>query len=218
MTPMTPMAPMTPNPPTTSDPTLAGLSSPSADDAARLELLHAALVERAAASSDLDATYRVVDSPLGALLLAATDAGLVRVAYAVEDHERVLDLLGERVGSRILKDDRRSEAAARQLDEYFAGTRRAFDLPVDLRLAHGFRLEVLRHLTAIPYGSTESYAQVAVASGSPRAVRAVGSACATNPLPIVVPCHRVVRSDGSLGGYLGGLPAKETLLHLEQAA
>jgi methylated-DNA-[protein]-cysteine S-methyltransferase len=215
---MTPMTPMTPMPSGTPDPTLAGLTRPAPDDAARLEALHAALLERASAASVLDATYRVVDSPLGPLLLAATDAGLVRVAYAVEDHDRVLDALGGRVGSRILKDGKRFDDAARQLDEYFAGTRRVFDLPVDLRLAHGFRLDVLRHLTAIPYGSTESYAEVATAAGSPRAVRAVGSACATNPLPIVVPCHRVVRSDGSLGGYLGGLPAKETLLHLEAAA
>ncbi|WP_413785809.1 methylated-DNA--[protein]-cysteine S-methyltransferase [Intrasporangium zincisolvens] len=215
---MTPMTPMTPTPSAPSDPALAGLTRPAPDDVAHLAALHASLVEHASAASVLDATYRVVDSPLGALLLAATDAGLVRVAYAVEDHDRVLDTLGERVGSRILKDGKRFEVTARQLDEYFAGTRRAFDLPVDLRLAHGFRLDVLRHLTAIPYGSTESYAQVAAAAGSPRAVRAVGSACATNPLPIVVPCHRVVRSDGSLGGYLGGLPAKETLLHLEHAA
>jgi methylated-DNA-[protein]-cysteine S-methyltransferase len=220
-TPTTPTAPdarTSPTPGTEPDHTLARLTRPAGDDAARLDALHAALVERAAAASVLDATYRIVESPLGPLLLAATEAGLVRVAYALEDHDRVLETLGTRVGSRILKDARRFDDAARQLDEYFAGNRRSFDLPVDLRLAHGFRLEVLRHLGAIPYGSTESYAQVASAAGSPKAVRAVGSACATNPLPIVVPCHRVVRSDGALGGYLGGLRAKQTLLHLEGAA
>ncbi|MGO4595994.1 methylated-DNA--[protein]-cysteine S-methyltransferase [Terrabacter sp. 2RAF25] len=187
-------------------------------DSEHLAALHAALVERATRESAVDATYRVVDSPVGALLLAATEAGVVRVAFDVEDHDRVLESLGASVGSRILRGGNRLDPLARELDDYFAGGRRGFDVPVDLRLARGFRLSVLHHLQQIPYGSTESYGQVAVATGSPRAVRAVGSACATNPLPIVVPCHRVVRSDGSLGGYLGGLGAKERLLALEHAA
>ena len=105
---------------------------------------------------------------------------------------------------------------ARQLDAYFAGSRHTFDVPVDLRLATGFRRQVLDHLTTIGYGRTESYTAVAAATGRPRAVRAVGSACATNPVPVVVPCHRVLRSDGSLGGYIGGLGAKRTLLALER--
>lgn len=188
------------------------------DEANRLTALHDRLVSAAVAGDDLDLTYRMVDSPLGPLLVAATDAGLVRVAFAVEDHDAVLQALGQRVGSRILKNDKGFDDAARQLDAYFEGTRTSIDLPLDLRLAHGFRLEVLTHLREIPFGSTESYTQVAVAAGSPRAVRAVGSACATNPMPIVIPCHRVLRSDGSLGGYLGGLPAKEWLLAHEHAA
>jgi methylated-DNA-[protein]-cysteine S-methyltransferase len=106
---------------------------------------------------------------------------------------------------------------ARQLDEYFAHRRRVFDVPLDLRLSKGFRRSVLAHLQQIPYGMTESYAQVATAAGSPRAACAVGTACATNPVPIVVPCHRVVRSDGSFGGYAGGPDAKQTLLMLEAA-
>jgi methylated-DNA-[protein]-cysteine S-methyltransferase len=194
------------------------LDHPLADDGERLARLHANLVGTASAQGTVDATYRVFDSPVGPLLLAATDLGVVRVAFDIEDHDRVLESLGSSVGSRILRGGSRLDPLAQQLDEYFAGRRRHFDAPLDLRLAHGFRLTVLRHLNDIPYGSTESYTQVAQAAGNPRAVRAVGSACATNPLPIVLPCHRVVRSDGALGGYLGGLPAKQRLLALERAA
>ena len=194
------------------------LTAASTGDDEHLAALHDTLVQRASAESSVDATYRVVDSPVGPLLLAATENGVVRVAFAVEDHDRVLESLGASVGSRILRGGNRLDPLARELDDYFAGRRHRFDVPLDLRLARGFRLAVLRHLSDIPYGSTESYGEVAVASGSPRAVRAVGSACATNPLPIVVPCHRVVRSDGTLGGYLGGLPTKERLLALERAA
>jgi methylated-DNA-[protein]-cysteine S-methyltransferase len=201
-----------------SDSTIQLLVQPLDGDDERLERLHASLVERATAEGAVDATYRVTDSPVGALLLAATDIGVVRVAFEVEDHDRVLDRLGESLGSRILRGGSRLDELARELDDYFGGRRHGFDVPVDLRLVRGFRLAVLEHLSHIPYGSTESYGQVALAAGSPRAVRAVGSACATNPLPIVVPCHRVVRSDGSLGGYLGGLPTKERLLTLERAA
>ncbi len=129
----------------------------------------------------------------------------------------MLDALAERVSPRILRGSPRLDPAARQLEEYFAGRRRVFELPVDLRLSGGYRREVLRHLTEIDYGRTESYTEVATATGNPRAVRAVGSACATNPIPVVVPCHRVLRSDGSLGGYRGGLPAKRMLLDLEAA-
>jgi methylated-DNA-[protein]-cysteine S-methyltransferase len=194
------------------------LTEPDAGDAERLAALHAVLVERASAEAVVDVTYRLLDSPVGSLLLAATELGVVRVAFETEGHDRVLESLGSSIGSRILRGGARLDPLAHELDDYFAGTRHGFDVPLDLRLARGFRLTVLRHLGEIPYGSTESYGEVAVAAGSPRAVRAVGSACATNPLPIVVPCHRVVRSDGSLGGYLGGLPAKERLLALERAA
>jgi methylated-DNA-[protein]-cysteine S-methyltransferase len=162
--------------------------------------------------------YRIVDTPVGKLLLAATDRGLVRVAYEREGHEAVLALLAERLSPRILEAPSRLGEAARQVEEYFAGHRTSFDIPIDLSLSAGFRRTVLQHLSGIRYGSTESYGEVARAVGNPRAVRAVGSACATNPLPVVVPCHRVLRSDGSLGGYVGGLDAKASLLHLEAAA
>jgi methylated-DNA-[protein]-cysteine S-methyltransferase len=189
----------------------------SHDDTAILERLHSRLVEAAAGEGALDVAYRTLDTPLGTLLLAATPAGLVRVAYASEGHGEVLTVLAARVSPRILEAPGRLDAVARELDDYFAGRRRTFDVPLDLRLAHGFRREVLTNLPSIGYGTTASYATVAARAGKPRAVRAAASACATNPLPIVIPCHRVVRSDGSLGGYLGGVAAKRTLLDLEAA-
>jgi methylated-DNA-[protein]-cysteine S-methyltransferase len=178
--------------------------------------LHERLVARAEEEHLLDVGYRTVDSPVGSLLLAATDRGMVRVAFAGEGHDAVLEMLARVVSPRILRAPQRLDRAARELDEYFAGRRTGFDLALDLRLAHGFQLEVLRHLREIGYGSTESYAVVAAAAGSPRAVRAVGTACATNPVPVIVPCHRVVRSDGTAGAYRGGPEAKLTLLALER--
>jgi methylated-DNA-[protein]-cysteine S-methyltransferase len=179
--------------------------------------LHARLAAAAAADGILDVAYRTVDTPVGTLLLAATERGLVRVAYPNQGHDAALAQLAELVSPRILNAPGRLDAVARQLDEYFAQRRRAFEVPVDLRLSKGFRYSVLTHLLRIPYGATESYAQVAAAAGSPRAVRAAGTACATNPVPIVVPCHRVVLSDGSPGRYAGGADAKRSLLTLEAA-
>ena len=184
-------------------------------DAATRNKLHDRLTAEAEAAGILDIAYRTVDSPLGVLLLAATNRGLVRVAYAIEDHDRVLDELATRVSSRVLHAPARLDAAAREIDDYLAGRRTDFDLQLDFRLSNGFRRTVLDHLLDIAYGSTASYATVALAAGSPKAVRAVGSACAHNPLPIVVPCHRVVRSDGTIGQYAGGSEAKRTLLSLE---
>ncbi|MGJ5671087.1 methylated-DNA--[protein]-cysteine S-methyltransferase [Rhodococcus aetherivorans] len=187
-------------------------------DAAGLTRLHARLILDAEAADLLDVAYRIVDTPVGPLLLAATPAGLVRVAYAAEDHEAVLARLAADISPRILAAPARLDDAARQLDEYFRGARTAFDLPLDLRLARGFRRQVITHLPRIGYGRTASYAEVAAVAGSPRAVRAVGTACARNPLPVVLPCHRVVRSDGDLGRYVGGVDAKRALLRLEAAA
>jgi methylated-DNA-[protein]-cysteine S-methyltransferase len=203
-----------------SDNLIHALAAPEASDilGADAERLHDRLVEYASATGSLDLGYRIVDSPVGRLLLAATDVGLTRLAFESEDHDAVLDTLATRIGSRILRDDKRFDELAGELDDYFGGRRHSFDVPLDLRLAHGFRLDVLRHLRDIPYGHTASYAEVAASAGNVRAVRAVGSACATNPLPIVVPCHRVVRSDGGLGGYLGGTAAKRLLLDVEAAA
>jgi methylated-DNA-[protein]-cysteine S-methyltransferase len=166
----------------------------------------------------LDVAYTTIDSPVGGLLLAATPRGLVRVAYEIEDHDHVLDTLSERLSPRVLRAPRRLDAAARELDEYFSRRRRVFELPLDLSLSRGFRQLVQQHLPEIGYGQTRTYGQVAELVGNPRAVRAVGSACATNPLPLVVPCHRVLRADGTPGGYVGGPGAKRALLNLEAAA
>jgi len=180
--------------------------------------LHERLVAAAEAEGVLDIAYRTIDTPVGVLLLAATQQGLVRVAFDSEQHDKVLESLAAKVSPRILRAPARLDQAAREIEEYFAGTRQMFDVAMDLRLATGFRLGVLAHLSEIAYGHTESYAEVATATGRPKAVRAVGSACANNPLPVVVPCHRVVRSDGSFGGYVGGADAKRALLTLEAAA
>jgi methylated-DNA-[protein]-cysteine S-methyltransferase len=181
------------------------------------EKLHDRLVELAEREKLLDVSYRTVDSPFGRLLLAATAEGLVRVAFEREGHDEVLARLAAEVSPRVLRTPRRLEAAASQLDDYFARRRKSFDLPVDLRLARGFRRTVLQHLRGIGYGRTESYATIAKAIGNPRAGRAVGSACSHNPLPLVVPCHRVVRGDGSIGEYLGGTATKRALLAMEAA-
>ncbi|MHA7268518.1 methylated-DNA--[protein]-cysteine S-methyltransferase [Arthrobacter sp. HLT1-20] len=180
-----------------------------------MERLRGAFSIAAAEGGLVDVAYRVVDSPVGPLLLAGTVQGLVRVAFAREDHDSVLESLATTISPRVIAAPARLDLAAREMDEYFAGRRHSFELPLDFRLASGFRREVLAHLPEIGYGHTASYAQVAALTSSPRAVRAVGTACARNPLPLVVPCHRVIRSDGSQGAYLGGVEAKALLLALE---
>ncbi len=181
-----------------------------------LERLRAGLVRRATEADLLDIAYRSVDSPVGPLLLAATEAGVVRVAFAVEDHDQVLADLASRVSPRVLEAPRRLDAVATALEAYLEGRSPRVDVPVDLRLLGGYRREVVESLPSIGYGRTATYAELAERTGRPRAVRAVGSACANNPVPLVLPCHRVVRSDGSEGGYRGGAAAKRLLLRLEQ--
>lgn len=183
-----------------------------------LESLRGGLAAQAERAELLDVAYRIVDSPYGALLVAATPAGLVRIAFALEGHEAVLAALSTTVSPRVLESGVRTDRVARQLDEYFAGQRRAFDLDVDLQLVNGFRRQVVAHLSDIAYGQTASYADVARATGNPNAVRAVGSACSHNPIPVVLPCHRVVRSDGTIGQYLGGTETKAALLAMEAFA
>jgi methylated-DNA-[protein]-cysteine S-methyltransferase len=182
-----------------------------------LDRLHERLTQDAAAADLLDVAYRVVDSPLGPLLVAATGAGVVRMAFAIEDHDAVLADLAARVSPRVLHAPARLDTAVRALADYLDGRAQQVDVPVDLRLLTGYRREVVGALPTIGYGRTATYAELAAATGRPRAVRAVGSACANNPVPLFLPCHRVVRSDGSEGGYRGGPEAKRRLLALERA-
>lgn len=187
-------------------------------DPAELEALRERLAAEADAAQLLDLTHRRVDSPLGSLLLVASPDGLVRVAFEREDHDAVLEHLAATISPRLVASGLRTDDAARQLEEYFAGRRRRFEVALDLRLVSGFRRAVVERLSDIPYGGTASYATMAAAAGNPGAVRAAGSACSHNPVPVVVPCHRVVRSDGTIGNYLGGTDAKRALLDLESAA
>lgn len=182
-----------------------------------MDRLARGLATAAADAGDLDIAYRTIDTPIGGLLLAATPTGLLRVAFDCEGFDDVLEALARQVSPRILRAPARLDQTVRQIEDYFAGQLTRFDVPVDATLSSGFRRDVQRYLPRIGYGRTASYAEVAREVGHPGAVRAVGSACASNPHPIVVPCHRVLRSDGSLGGYRGGLTAKTVLLELEGA-
>lgn len=178
----------------------------------------AALTRRAEAEGLIDVAFERHDSPLGPIVLAATDAGVVRVGLPSEDEDLVVEELARRISGRVLWAPRASLAEARrQLDEYFEQRRTEFEVALDWRLTAGFRRRVLAATAEIPYGHTASYTQVATQAGSPRAVRAAGTALAKNPLPILVPCHRVLRSSGALGAYRGGPDAKALLLSLERA-
>lgn len=182
---------------------------------APLAELHRKLEAKAGGSHAPDVRYRLLDTPLGQLLLASTERGLVRIAFEREGTDIVLQSLSEKISPRILQTPGQLDPAAYWLDAYFSGRHPQEALPLDLRLAQGYRLEVLRHLRDVAYGQRISYQHLAAETSSPRAVRAVGSACATNPLPLAIPCHRVVKSDGGLGAYLGGADAKRRLLALE---
>jgi methylated-DNA-[protein]-cysteine S-methyltransferase len=174
------------------------------------------LARRAEAEGMLDVAYTTIDSPLGPLLVAATPRGLVRVAYSdFRDADAVLEDLARKISPRVLEAPGGLDDARRELDDYFSGRRKTFDLPIDWALTRGFSGEVLRATAKIGFGRTSTYAEVAGRAGSPRAVRAAGNALGANPMPVVVPCHRVLRSGGALGGYTGGVERKEYLLRLE---
>ncbi len=175
----------------------------------------AALAERAAREGLLDVAYARLDSPLGPLLVAATSRGVVRVAYEDEPPDRVLEQLAERLSPRVLEAPARLDPARRELEEFFAGRRRRFKVPLDLTLVRGFTRRVLEATAQVPYGGRTTYTAVATAAGSPRGVRAAGNALGANPVPLLVPCHRVLRLGGALGGYTGGVHRKEWLLALE---
>jgi methylated-DNA-[protein]-cysteine S-methyltransferase len=174
-----------------------------------------ALVERAEGEDLVDVAYVYEDSPIGRLTLAATPSGLVRVAFSTEDDSEVLDELASRISPRVLRAPRRLDLARRELEEYFAGRRTTFDLPLDRSLSRGFRRVAQEAISDIPYGQVATYRDIATAAGNPKATRAAGSACATNPIPLVVPCHRVLAAGGRIGGYAGGLDVKHFLLRLE---
>ncbi len=170
----------------------------------------------AAQAGLLDVAYATLDSPVGRLLLACTPRGLVRLAYLDSDDEApVLQELAARVSPRVLRAPAKLDESRRELDEYFAGRRTAFALPIDFSLSRGFGRRVLRATAQIPYGSVATYGQVAARAGSPRAYRAAGTALGHNPIPIFVPCHRVLHAGGGLGGYTGGLERKRYLLGVE---
>jgi methylated-DNA-[protein]-cysteine S-methyltransferase len=175
------------------------------------------LTRRAADEGLLDVAYAGVDAPFGRLLVASTPAGLVRVAFASEPDQRVLQELAERISPRVLEAPARLDPVRRELDDYFHGRLHRFHLPIDWTLSAGFLRQARQACYAIPYGQVLTYAQLAARAGSPTAVRAAGNAMARNPIPIVVPCHRVVRTGGALGGYGGGLDVKRWLLDLEAA-
>jgi len=184
----------------------------------RLTLEPPDLPTAAEAAGMLDVAYATTDSPLGPLLLASTDQGLVRVAYLdFSDRETVLQALADRVSPRMLEVPRRLDGPRRELDDYFGGRRREFDLPLDRRLMSDFMRRVLSATAEIPFGSVSTYGAVAREAGSPRGSRAAGNALGSNPMPIVIPCHRVLHADGGIGGYTGGLDRKRTLLELESA-
>ena len=187
-------------------------------DSADMSRLSAAVAGRADELGLVDVAYATLDSPLGTLVLAATERGLVRIAYGDGGVDAVLADLARRLSPRVVELPARLDRPRRQLEEYFERKRSTFDIPLDLRLATGFGLRVLDALLATSYGKLSSYRDVARDAGNERAVRAAGRACGANPVPIVVPCHRVVRSDGGLGGYTGGQERKLALLRLEGAA
>ncbi len=174
------------------------------------------LTDRAAAEGLLDVAYTTVDTPFGPLLVATTPRGLVKISFpSTHDTEETLEDLAKRISPRVLEAPAQLDEVRRQLELYFEGRLREFDLPLDWQLSKGFRRRALRAIDRIPYGRTRSYTEIARSAGNERAVRAAGTACGSNPIPIVVPCHRVLRSGGALGGYGGGLPMKEALLELE---
>jgi methylated-DNA-[protein]-cysteine S-methyltransferase len=177
-----------------------------------------AFLARADEAGLLDVAYTTLDSPVGTLLLAGTRRGLVRVSFG-ENYplDKVLLELAEDISPRMLEAPARLDGVRRQLDEYFEGHRTVFEIPLDWRLSHGFARRVLAHTARIPYGKVSTYKTMATAAGSPRAARAAGNALGSNPIPIVVPCHRVLHTGGGLGGYGGGLDRKEFLLKLEHS-
>jgi methylated-DNA-[protein]-cysteine S-methyltransferase len=205
------------NVPTPTDPVERALRAEAAPGDDELRALSARLAERAGEDGLLDVAYATAESPVGPLLVAATPRGLVRVAFPGERPDRILSEPSREVSPRVLESPARLDEVRRELDEYFERRSERFDVPLDWQLSHGFRNRALKELARIPYGRTITYSELATRAGNPRAQRAAGSACGANPIPIVVPCHRVVRTGGAIGNYGGGPEVKEFLLGLEGA-
>lgn len=184
---------------------MSGVTAPAVDGVAG----------RAEKEGLVDVAYGTVDSPIGKLLVATTGKGLVRISFHSEAEDLVLSELARRISPRVLELPRRVAPVARELDQYFAGRRRAFEVPLDWSLVGPYARKVLRATARIPFGRVSTYRDVARKAGNPAASRAAGNALGSNPIPIVVPCHRVLRTGGGLGGYGGGLETKELLLRLE---
>ncbi len=174
-----------------------------------------ALGEAAAAAGLLDVAYATLDSPAGSLLVASTPRGLVRLAYIDDGEQEVLEELSRRVSPRVLRSARKLDQPRRELDQYFAGARRRFEVSLDWQLISDFGRRILSATARVPYGSVSTYRQVAAEAGSPKGARAAGNALGANPIPIVLPCHRILHADGGLGGYTGGLDRKRLLLSIE---
>lgn len=199
------------------DPTELEALRAARPSAAELAQLHAGVVERAEREGMVEVAYCEVDSPFGEMLAAATATGLAFLSFPEADPDKALQRLASEISPRILHAPARLDPVRAQLSEYFDGGRRGFDLPLDWQLTAGFRRQVLERTNEIPYGETRTYSELAESAGSSRAHRAAGSALGANPIPIIVPCHRVLRVGGALGGYGGGLEVKQWLLELEGA-
>jgi methylated-DNA-[protein]-cysteine S-methyltransferase len=184
---------------------------------ADLESATEALVARAEREGVLDVAYTTLESPFGELIVAGTERGIVRLALPRSDRDTLLEELAAEISPRVLEAPGRLDRVRRELDDYFEGRLDDFSVPVDWRLSRGFRSKVLHAVARIPYGQTRSYGEVAAKAGNPRAFRAAGTACGANPVPLIVPCHRVVQAGGAVGNYGGGPEMKEALLKLEGA-
>jgi methylated-DNA-[protein]-cysteine S-methyltransferase len=191
--------------------------APAADADRRAREAAGRLAVAAADRDLLDVAVAPVDSPIGELFVAVTPRGLACVAFEDEDRDAILARLARELSPRILEHPAAADEVRRQLDEYFEGARTRFQVRLDRRLIHGIALDVLEATARVPFGHTTTYGELAGKIGHPNAARAVGNALGSNPIPIVVPCHRVLRAGGALGGYAGGLPRKEQLLRLEGA-
>jgi methylated-DNA-[protein]-cysteine S-methyltransferase len=189
----------------------------AATEGAELNRAVEGVLDRAERDGLIDVAYTEIDSPFGKMMIAGSERGILRVAFPHRRFDEILEQIAERISPRVLEAPGRLDEPRRQLDEYFEGKRREFDLPLDWRLTHGFQNRAQHAIARIPYGETRTYSWIAEKAGNPRAYRAAGTACGANVLPPIVPCHRVVPAGGGIGNYGGGPEMKRALLELEGA-